>query len=263
MKSKYLPTLLLIIIAASSCYAQLGINKFSIGYSQWNRIYSGPDERIFLSNYRPNDDFDQSARMLTVSGEISLFQNLGILKSDFIGLEGRVGLWNHEFRNEFSFDGDFISERISQRIIPATVNLLYHAEIAPKFSIYFGSGITRYFLQETLERSVSPGEGTIAPKTSIGNTYGWNNQIGFEYWMFPNLALGFEIRQHRGSYSKSYVAETGGQSSKIDVDLQGYEMGASVRFRLNPPRFDYSGVYPVNTSNINPKRKKVMKQKPV
>ena len=216
---------LLVLAFAGATYAQLSIRKFSLGYSQWNRAYDGSDERVFFSSaYNPAVDFTQKSGMPTVSGELQLYKGLG--------LEGRLGLWKHTFENSFEFGDDQISERISQRIIPGTVNILYNAEITPRLNFYGGIGVTRYFLQEKVERKVTPGAGSIDPTTFTGNNYGWNNQLGIEYWFSGNFGVAIEGRQHYGKYDKSYIPVTDGAPVTTTIDLRGLEVGVSLRYRL-------------------------------
>lgn len=226
MKIKYLLPLLMLLCAVRG-NAQLGISKFSIGYSQWNRTYDGADERAFFSTqYFSDVDFRQKAGMPTVSGELRLYKGLG--------LEGRMGLWKHEFRKDFKFQDDDISESISQRIIPASLNLVFNTEITSRITLYAGAGMNRYFLQETVERKVSPGEGSISPKTFIGNNYGWNNKLGIEFWLNSNFGLALEGRYHFGKYNKSLVPSEGADPVGYSIDLSGLEIGASIRYRLAP-----------------------------
>jgi len=215
----------LVLFIAIQAQAQLGISKFSIGYSQWIRAYDGSDERVFFSSaYNPAVDFTQKAGMPTVSTELRLYKGLG--------LEGRLGLWKYTFENEFSFGDDVIQESITQRIIPGSLNLLYNAEITPRLSFYGGAGVNRYFIQETVGRTVTPGEGTVEPTTFTGNNYGWNNQLGLEFWITNNIGLAIEGRQHFGSYRKTYIPTTDAAAVTSKIDLKGLEFGASLRYRV-------------------------------
>lgn len=226
MKSKYLLPLVL-LFSAGQVFAQLGLSKFSIGYSQWNRTYDGTDERaLFSTQYFSEVDFKQKAGMPTVSGELHLYKGLG--------LEGRLGLWKHTFQKDFKFEDDDITESISQRIIPASLNLVFNTEVTPWLSLYAGAGMNRYFLQETAERKVSPGPGSISPKTFTGNNYGWNNKLGAEFWFSENFGLGIEGRYHFGKYTKSLVPGAGEDPVAFSIDLSGLEVGASLKYRLTP-----------------------------
>jgi len=226
MKFKYLLPLV-ILFSAGQAFAQLGISKFSIGYSQWNRTYDGSDERVFFSTqYNPEVDFKQKAGMPTVSGELRLYKGLG--------LEGRLGFWKYNFQKDFKFKDDDITESINQRIIPASLNLVFNTDVTPWLSLYAGAGMNRYFLQETVERKVSPGTGSIEPQTFTGNNYGWNNKLGAEFWFSGNFGLAIEGRYHFGKYNKSLVPGAGETPVSYAIDLSGLEIGASLKYRLAP-----------------------------
>ncbi|MFZ9503245.1 MAG: outer membrane beta-barrel protein [Cyclobacteriaceae bacterium] len=229
-------TVLLILTLISTTNAQIGFSKFSIGYSNWTRSYGGFNEAIFFSTtYRPVENFVKKSWMPTVSAEISLLKDFTSFKTDWIGLEGRLGQAKFEFVNDIDFDGTRVVETISQRVVPATVNLVYHAEVAPWFSIYGGTGMNSYLIQETAGRSVSAGEGAVEPRESSGNVFGWTYHGGIEIWIVPNFGLGLETRQNFGSYTKSKFA-LDGTKEKISVDLKGIEVGFSLRYRLNAPK---------------------------
>ena len=245
MKFKFL-LLIIIFFSAGETFAQLGISKFSIGYSQWNRTYDGSDEQVFFStSYYPEVDFKQKAGMPTISGELQLYKGLG--------LEGRLGLWKHTFQKDFKFQDDDITESITQRIIPASLNLVFNTEVTPWLSLYAGAGMNRYFLQETSERKVSPGTGSISPQTFTGNNYGWNNKLGAEFWFSGNFGLAIEGRYHFGKYNKSLVPGAGEAPVSYSIDLSGLEIGASLKYRLAPrsKKSKVSAAEPVSVAPVS------------
>ena len=235
MKSVYLSIIFVLGLTLSSS-AQIGIAKFNVGYSQWTRYYSGNDERIFFStNPDAIENFTSKSSMPTISAELSLLKGLTKFGSDWIGVEGRIGQSKFDFSNKFEFDGKTVNEGISQRVIPFSVSVIYHAEIASWLSFYAGTGMNMYNFQETVTRTVSSGEGSIDPRTFTALSYGWTNQIGAEFWVLPRVAIGIEGRQHYGSYNK-FRPLGGGEAERLKIDLRGLEFGASVRYRLSVPQ---------------------------
>lgn len=229
MKSLSFKILILLIFSSSyssELFAQVQVSKFGFSLSHWNRTYGEVDERFFFIN-APSEQggFTSAALMPAVFAEVNLHKGLA--------LEGRLGVWSYTYTGSSTFaNGLVVEESIQQRIIPASLSLIYNIPINEKLSAFAGLGVNRYFLQHTADRNVTTGEGNIAPVEFTGNNYGMNVKLGLEYYFTDNIGLGLEGRYNTGSYNKSYTPDFGGPSVTRNIELSGLEFGVSLRYRL-------------------------------
>lgn len=212
---------------ALSIQAQIQVSKVGFSVSQWNRTYSDDDERFFfITPPAEQGDYTSSGIMPSLFIEVGLFKG--------VALEGRIGTWSRTYTDITSFRNDLsIKESIKQRIIPASFTLLYNYGITEKLNVFAGLGVNRYFIQHTVDRVVTNGEGTLPAVDFTGNNYGMNYKFGVDYYFTERLGLGIEGRYNTGSYNKKYVPEFDGSSVTRNIELQGLEVGLSIRFRLS------------------------------
>lgn len=225
-KIKTLPlTAIFLTIAAGSAFAQIQINHFGAGLSYWHRMYSGIDERGFLVNYQEAPGYSSAALMPTLSAEVNLIQGLA--------LDGRIGLWSSTFIGEgISEDGANIQEELDQRIIPVAFGIVYtFRHIVPDiFNAYVGGGGNRYYIQNTMERTILNAAGSVPPQVFTGNNFGAYVKAGIEYMIAPNLGVALEGRYNTGSYNQVHIPEPEASPEPIRVSLQGVEAGLSLRY---------------------------------
>jgi opacity protein-like surface antigen len=230
MKNNIYKSVILLVgfsLYSSALFAQVELSKFGLSISNWNRTYGDFDERFFfLIPPAEQGGYTAGGLMPSLFAEVNLYKGLAI--------EGRVGTWSRTFTDISSFQNNLnIEESIKQRIIPLSLTLLYNYTITEKLNAFAGLGVNRYFLQHTVERIVTNGEGSIAPIEFTGNNYGMNFKVGLEYYFTDNLGVGVEGRYNTGSYNKSYTPEFDGGSVSRNIDLKGVELGVSLRYRLS------------------------------
>ncbi|EKB47904.1 outer membrane beta-barrel protein [Cecembia lonarensis] len=205
--------------------AQVQLSKFGVSLSQWTRNYSEFDERFFFTT-PPSEQggYTASSIMPSIFAEVSIYKG--------ISLEGRIGSWSRTYTDISSFGNLTIQESLKQRVIPASLSVLYNYSFLDNFNAYAGLGVTRYFIQHEVLRLVPDGSGSVAPQEFSGNNYGINYMIGVEYYFNEKIGVGLEGRFHNGAYNKSFVPEFGANSVTRTIDLKGLEIGISLRYRL-------------------------------
>jgi hypothetical protein len=227
IKKRYLLSLFSFLLLGSASMAQVSFDHIGIGLSHWNRTYAGADERSFLPSYPGDGGFSQGSMMPQLTAAVHVAAGIGV--------DARVGLWNATFSGEAVFaNGLRITETLSQQIIPLTAGVYYSYEnlVPEKLNVHLGVGVNRYFVQNEVERLVAGGEGSLAPSKFTGNDYGSYVKVGVEYLLAPKISLVLDGRYNSGSYSMSYVPDSGAALTQRSISLQGMEVGLSLRYLL-------------------------------
>nr|MBI1230572.1 outer membrane beta-barrel protein [Cytophagales bacterium] len=220
-------TLGALLVMVIPSVAQVSLDHVGIGVSYWNRSYSGADERSFLVNYPGDGGFSQGAAIPQVSAGLLLF--------DGFGIDGRIGIWSATFSEELDLTGGLrISESIKQTVIPLTTGVYYSiSNVVPdKMNVLVGAGVNRYFIQNTSERTVSAGEGSVAARTFNGNDYGAYGKLGIEYLLGDVVSVVLDGRYNTGSYDKTYIPEFAATPVTRNVSMMGLEIGLSLRYKF-------------------------------
>jgi hypothetical protein len=227
----YKYTLLLalgLILAIPSLQAQIRINQIGFGVSSWTRTYDGADERKLLLEGSQSSDFKPSAALPYVFMEVGVLGNLGI--------EGRLGIWDNTFSGRTTLGADkiVVEESIVQRVTPLTVGLNYTFSIPnnENFFLHLGAGITKYYIQNEVSRTVTGTDGTVAPIIFAGNNNGFYAKAALEYRVTENLGFSVQGRYNSGQYVQNVREKVGSDISSYEVSLQGFEVGVAVSYRL-------------------------------
>jgi len=247
---KYIKFLLLVFLLPFSVEAQISFSEFGAGLSSWTRLYSSPDETILLVNPIGENGSPNTVIVPFVYGKLDFGKALS--------LRGRVGYAQNSFQSTTPTLGDLVRvEKIKQSIIPAGLQLEYrfpfsrflksstdgdldvkdengkNIEASPKSYLIAGFGISRYFVQHTISREVTGGEGSLPSSKFSGNDYGLTAMVGYSTLISERIILTFFSQFNTGSYDhRLYSEDDIGAFEVKNISLQGLEFGVTVGFKL-------------------------------
>lgn len=208
---------------AHASMAQVQVSRIGVGLSHWDRNYYGSDE--FTAMFQPLNARSSSSSLIP-----SFFAQVDFYKG--LGVEGRVGLYNATFEGTSTFPNLTVTDKVSQRIVPLSLGLVYDVSVSEKVIASLGAGMNTYYIQNEVSRTVTGSEGSTGPNTFSGRTTGAYFKAGFEYALSDAIGLGLDLRYNTGAYNQVTRREPGANPTVNRIGLFGTEIGLSVRYRL-------------------------------
>lgn len=234
--------------------AQIVFDEMGVGTSYWIRTYATPDENVLLTT------------PLTVNGEsnpVLVSYIYGRVKfGKFLGIRGKLGLAQDSYESLTILGNLERNEKLSQTIIPAGLLLDFSIPLGKKSSegkdskeadsedsdsfeksdnsgsklkthLIGGVGLNRYFIQHTISRDVSGGDGSIPDSRFSGNDYGITAMVGISNQISDKIILTVFSQYNSGSYNhRVYSEEVPGSYDVENISLKGLEFGLSLAYKF-------------------------------
>lgn len=137
----------------------------------------------------------------------------GVLKAASLPLVGiRLGIqgvfFEHDDRNVVfeGYPGDIFTEVYSNDLLKATIGMEFSKRLS-SLEPYAGAGIGIYYFESKTELKDPDGDVIASNKLSSETKFGWNLNGGVKVYMFPKVAIDFNLQYDIVQDMKQYSGE--------------------------------------------------------